>query len=90
MNSRLLPEHVHRHIDSLAAIIAPEIPRHFSRWGPGCFYLAAPHRTNEGLCRAPGLRLMKTAYPTAVRTNAYYPLTIANEAPAAGYVHLNT
>ena len=89
MNGRLLPDRIALHLDTLAAAIAPELPRHFARWdGDFAAWPARIARMKDFAARRPAA--MKQHILQQFGLSAYYPLTIANEAPGAGYVHLNT
>ena len=89
MNSRLLPERIVRHVDTLAAAIAPELPRHFARWDRDfTAWTARLERMKDFAARRP--EAMKRHILQQFGLTDYHPLTIANADPAAGYVHFNT
>ena len=89
MNGRLLPDRIARHVDTLAAAIAPELARHFTRWnGDRSAWTARLERMKDFAARRP--EAMKRHIIQQFGLADYYPLTIANANPGAGYVHLNT
>ena len=88
LNSRFLPNRVGEHIDSLSAVIAPEIERHYSRWERG-----AQNWYNQ----VNNMKIFARRRPSPIKQHiknvfdlpAYYPLTIENEDPGKGFVKIN-
>ncbi|CAH0998800.1 hypothetical protein LEM8419_00130 [Neolewinella maritima] len=89
MNSRLLPERVHQHIDTLAAAIAPEMPQHFARWNKDfSTWTDRLDRMKDYATRRPAV--MKRHLLDYFNLPAYHPLHLQNATPEGGYVRLNT
>lgn len=89
MNSRLQPDHIHQLVDSLAAIIAPELPRHFARYNRDfAGWQPRLDRIKDYASRRPAA--MKQHLLEVFALPAFHTLHLTNPEPAAGYVQLNS
>lgn len=89
MNSRFLAHRVVKQIDSLRAAIASEVPAHYAAWGGDTGYWN--NRVN-GMRSFANNRLpfVKSHIRDQFLLPAYHKLTIKNETPELGYVHVNS
>ncbi|MEM1214392.1 MAG: CotH kinase family protein [Bacteroidota bacterium] len=89
MNSRFLPAGVLTHIDTLAARISTEIPRHFERWG-GELAFQEELIVNMQNFATQRPAIVKDQVLNTLDLPAFHLVTLINPTPEAGYVQLNT
>lgn len=89
MNSRFLPERICEHIDTMAQRIAPEIPGHYLRWGGDSDTHTQQVNTMKNFAeRRP--EQVKQHVLSQFSLPAFYQLTIQNNQPERGWVHVNS
>ena len=89
INTRFLPARIREHLDTMAAVIAAEMPAHFDRWSRP---LANFERKLEAMKTFGDRRpaVMKAHLLEEFDLPGYHALTVENDTPERGYVELNS
>ncbi len=88
MNSRFLPENVAQHIDSIAALVSPEIQDHFKRWnGFGDNWVFQVANLKTFASNRP--REVKSHILTELNLPAYHQLSVTNQQTDKGLLVIN-